>query len=562
MSPMKSFFALFLLLSGSCALAAEHGPSPYVVPAGMVPGGAFIDRILPMPVYHGLVTNVWGGDNVKPRDADNGLEDPKWSYWCMSVQHGPDGREHMFAVRWPEDSPKGHKTWPNSRIVHAVAERPTGPFAVKQEIGPGHNVMCYQAKDGTYVLYAIGRAYTSKSLEGPWAAYDLQYDLRGGRKVAMSNHTFTRREDGSYLMVSRSGHIWISEDGLKPYKKITDESVYPPIQGAFEDPVVWRDEVQYNLIVNDWFGRTAYYLRSKDGVRWVWDAGKAYDTDVVRHPDGSKESWFKMERPNVRQDEHGRATHIYFAAIDCPKDQDLGGDNHSSKILALPLCVPRRLEILDAGPPAAGPREIRVSIKAEEGFDPAADVDVPSLSFGAPSRVDFGKGAKPLRSEVSGKDLVVVFEAAGGGFAPADYAGKLLGKNKRGELLLGYARLPGQGALQPILVARAPALAGPQSLAVTVENFGQVPSAPAAMKANFRIEGAAPRTATAAVPALPPYGSATVTVPVDAAWTTAGKAGRVEAVIESEGGPPIVLKADAAVLATGGRDGKEGGRKP
>jgi len=188
-------------------------------------------------------------------------------------------------------------TWPNSQVVHAVSDRPTGPFAVKQEIGPGHNVMCYRAKDGTFVIYVINRAYRSKSLDGPWEKYDLQYDLRGTAKVAMSNHTFAQREDGSYLMISRGGHVWISEDGLKPYQKITMQSAYPPIKGQFEDPVVWRDEVQYNLIVNDWFGRTAFYLRSKDGVKWGWDQGKAYDVNVARHPDGTLERWYKFERP-------------------------------------------------------------------------------------------------------------------------------------------------------------------------------------------------------------------------------------------------------------------------
>lgn len=57
-------------------------------------------------VDSGLRSDVWGGDKVKPRNVDNGLEDPKWSYWCMEV-FPSGGKEHMFAVRWPESSPKG-----------------------------------------------------------------------------------------------------------------------------------------------------------------------------------------------------------------------------------------------------------------------------------------------------------------------------------------------------------------------------------------------------------------------------------------------------------------------
>ncbi len=492
----------------------EHAPSSYIVPEGMVYGGAFIDRILPMPSDQGLTSSTWGGENVKPRNVRNGLEGPEWSYWCMSVLHTTDGKEHMFAARWPENSPKGHMTWPNSKIVHAVAESPTGPFIVKEEIGAGHNVKCYQAKDETYVLYAIGRAYSSKSLDGPWTKYDLQYDLRGFSKVAMSNHAFTRREDGSYLMVSRGGHIWVSEDGLKPYKRVTHQSVYPAIPGKFEDPEVWRDEVQYHLIVNDWFGRIAYYLRSRDGIHWVWDSGKAYDVNVARHADGSKESWYKFERPGIRQDALGRATHIYFAVIDSRKDLDMGNDNHSSKIIALPLTVQRRLQVLDEHPITHETREIRLLIRSEDGFKPSLDVDVQSLMFGAPTKIDFGKGCRPLKSETSGTDLIVTFPVEGAGFTAEDYVGKLLGKNMRGEMLYGYARLPGGVSLEPILRARLPLVTsandGVHTVSAVVENFGQVSSVSMPIKLTLKTGGAVVQTLTALIPCIEPYGNVTV----------------------------------------------------
>ncbi len=504
----------------SGAAPAEFAPSPYIVPVGMVPGGAFIDRIRPMPVERGMRSDVWGGENVRPRNATNGLEDPEWSYWCMSVVRGDDGKEHMFACRWPEKSPGGHKTWPRSEVVHAVADRPTGPFVVQHEIGPGHNVMCFRAKDGTYVLYVIGKAYVSKSLAGPWTPHKLSYDLRGTGPSKMTNLTFAQREDGSYLMVSREGHIWISEDGLKPFRKIVSRSVYPPIPGRFEDPVVWRDNVQYNLIVNDWFGRTAYYLRSTDGVTWVWDSGKAYDTDVVRHPDGTKEGWVKLERSNVRQDALGRATHLYFAAIDSQKSEDLGGDNHSSKIVALPLTVPRRVEILNEPPIGAATNEVRIAIRAEEDFDPTSTADIQSLRFGAPARVDFGRGSKAESFERQGRDLIVTFRGADAGLTKTDFVAKLLGKTATGELLLGYATMPGHAKLDSILVSREPKLSsmgdGGHSISLLVENFGQVESGPTPLKLVFRDKGQVTHSLTASIPAIVPYGNATVEAPVTA----------------------------------------------
>jgi hypothetical protein len=552
---MKHTLSILLALVGGFALAAgvdektswEHAPTDYQVPAGMVYGGAFIDRILPMPVEHGLTKGAWGGENVQPRHVENGLEDPKWSYWCMNVHRAQDGKEHMFAVRWPESSPKGHMTWPNSQIVHAVADSPCGPFKVVQEIGPGHNVQWYQAKDGTNVLYAIGRAYTSKSLDGPWAKYDLQYDLRGTAPVAMSNHTFTRREDGSVLMVSRGGHIWISEDGLKPFKKITDKSAYPPIKGEFEDPCVWRDEVQYNLIVNDWFGRTAYYLRSPDGIEWTWDQGKAYDVNVAKHADGTQEKWYKFERPGVRQDQYGRATHIYFAVIDSRKDLDKGNDGHGSKIIALPLVVQKRLMIMDEPLFILGETKVMtVMIQAEEGFDPQKDLDLASLSFGAPSAVDFGKGGKLLKSSPFGKDLELQFDVSVAGFTKDDFVGKLLGKDKKGGLVFGYVRLPGKDKLKPIVVARPPRFVEPMSISIELENFGQVASVPVSVKMEFDGQGMESQW-----PAMPPYGKSAIAASFAKAGVKGSTPSSVTATISPIGATPIVFKQKISVLYSG-----------
>lgn len=501
----------------------QHSPSAYVTPPGMVAGGAFIDRILPMPVTNGLRSDVWGGDNVKPRNVDNGIEDPKWSYWCMSVHQENDHKYHMFATRWAEDDKRGHNAWPTSRVIHAVSEHPCGPFIFKQEVGPGHNVMCYRAKDGTYVLYVIGGAYTSKSPDGPWTKYDLKYDVRGTAPVAMSNHSFTRREDGSILMVSRAGHIWISEDGLKPFKKITSDSLYPKIPGQFEDPVVWRDEVQYHLIVNDWLGRTAFYLRSKDGVNWVWDQGKAYDIEIVRHPDGTKEGWHKFERPNVLQDEFGRATHLYLAVIDAPKDLDHGADNHSSKVIALPLTVQRRLEVIQSGEAAPGDVKMQVKIKAEAGFNPLVDVDRQSLMLGAPSMVDFGKGAKASKFEKSGNDLMVTFDEAGKGIQDADFVVKLLGKNAKGELLFGYARIPGRCEPSAILSPLAPSVDSSGKLSIKVENLGLVPSRATKLMVELNLAGGAPIHLSAPLPAIDPYREESCVIPLDQMKIAAGK---------------------------------------
>lgn len=508
---------------------AQHHPPTYHPPAGLVKGAAFIDRILPIPVANGLRSDTWGGANVKPRNVENGLEDPAWSYWCSSVHREPDGIYHMFVTRWPEDDPRGHNAWPQSRVVHATGTSPTGPFVFKKEIDKGHNVMCYRAKDGTYVLYVINGAYTAKSVDGPWAKYDLKYDLRGMPEVPMSNHTFTRREDGSVLMVSRGGHIWISEDGLKPFRKITSVSLYPKIKGEFEDPVVWRDDVQYHLIVNDWKGRTAFYLRSPDGVNWTWDEGKAYDIAVVRHPDGTKEGWHKLERPNVLQDDHKRATHLYLAAMDAPKDLDRGSDGHSSKVVALPLTVERRLEFISAPDKNAETSKVQLKIAAEPGFDPAA-IDTTSLRFGPSLEVNFGKGARVIESSISEGAMTLTFDSLTTKTPEFDPVYKLLGSTKTGELVLGYIRSPDHPGLRPILSPEAPQLAEPGTLAVTVENFGLKASATTTLKVKLSGRGLEPSTHSASVPALKPYESIRISLKIDPAITP-GKDIKIETTV-------------------------------
>lgn len=514
----------------------EHAPSEYVTPAGMAAGAAFIDRILPMPIDSPLRADVWGADHVKPRNTSNGLEDAAWSYWCMSVfRH--EGKEHMFATRWPNDDPRGHSAWPQSTIVHATSDKPTGPFKVESEIGPGHNVMCYRTKDGTYVLYVIDRAYQAKSVQGPWEPLDLKYDTRGFPEVAMSNHTFSMREDGSYLMISRGGHVWISRDGLQPFRKITGQTPYPAVKGRFEDPVVWRDEVQHHMIVNDWYGRTAFYLRSPDGVDWTVDPGIAYDTTIARSTDGTRERWYKFERPNVRQDAVGRATHLYLAVIDTGKKEDLGNDIHGSKIIAMPLVVDRKIKILNEEL-STGDGKIEILIQAEDGFEPTLDLDPGTLAFGSPSMVDFGRGARVLEAKPMDKDLKLTFSVKDAGFHPDDFVGKLLGKGRKGEAIAGFARLPSRTKHTAILSPAQPRLVGRDALAVTVENFGLAASAPTTMKIYMLAEvgDVKERVVSVPVPSLAPYEAVEVMVPIGSDWLKRGSSARVDLLLPSGSG--------------------------
>lgn len=512
-------YSLFLCASAALLLSTQHTDAQITErprPAEwdhLVEGARFMDRFLPMPAGK-LSSDVWGAKNVIPRYVDNGIEDDVRSYWGGNILKDNTGQYHLYVCGWPESSPKGHMFWPNSTVYHAVCDKSVGPFMIKDTIGPGHNPEAFRLKDGRVVVYVIDGYYLADGLNGPWTYNKFDFDKRDRPIIeGLSNLTFSRREDGSYLMVCRGGGVWISQTGLSPYNQISDKRVYPPVKGEFEDPVVWRDHVQYHLIVNDWLGRIAFYLRSKDGVDWVTDPGEAYMPGVSVHEDGKVEDWFKYERIKILQDEYGRAIQANFAVIDTLKHEDRPNDNHSSKNISIPLNPGLLLTVLDTKPVTANTKTIRVRIAAEEGFDPQTDIDPGSLRFGASTEVNFGKGCKVLSTAKEGKDLIVTFDAKGNGITAEEFAPKLLGKTTAGKLLYGYARLPWVSYNDPILSARMPVFATDgRNMTVEVENFGQVTSKPAVLKLEQLKDGKKTPIGQTKLPSLAPYGKTKMTL--------------------------------------------------
>ena len=474
----------------------------------LVKGARFMDRFLPMK-GNVLSSDTWGADCVLPRYVDNGIEDGIWSYWGGNIRKGEDGKYHLFVCGWLECSPKGHMEWPNSYVFHTVSDNLTGPFKPVRIIGKGHNPEIFRAKDGRYVVYVIDGRYVSDDLNGKWEYGKFDFNARDRRIIeGLSNLSFAQREDSSYVMVCRGGGIWVSKDGLSEYNQLTDKRVYPDVDGRFEDPVIWRDHIQYHLIVNDWLGRIAFYLRSKDGVNWVVDPGEAYMPGVAVHADGQVEDWFKYERLKVYQDKYGRAIQANFAVIDTLKNEDKPFDHHSSKNISIPLNPGLLLTILDEKPITSGTKTIRVKIQAEEGFNPQTDIDVNSLRFGVSEEVNYGRGCQVLTTENEGKDLIVTFNGKGNGITKDEFAPKLIGKYKDGRMLYGYARLPYIDYIEPILSARAPVFTkSGKGLECTVEiqNFGQVGSKKAMVEVGYKREGKTIKVASGMVPALKPY---------------------------------------------------------
>lgn len=443
----------------------------------LITGARYLDRFEAMPDGK-LEFQTWGAEQVRPRFVDNGIECPEWSFWGGNILKGEDRKYHLFVCGWPETASKGHMEWPNSTVFHAVSSQLHGPYEIADTIGKGHNPEAFRLKDGRIVVYVINGYYVADHINGPWKYGKFKFYPRDRRIIeGLSNLSFAKRQDGSYLMVCRGGGIWVSRDGIAPYEQLTDQRVYPSVAGEFEDPVIWRDSLQYHLIVNDWLGRIAFYQRSKDGLHWIVEPGEAYVPGISFHRDGKVEKWFKYERPKVFQDAEGRVEQMNFAVIDTIKWEDHGGDRHSSKNICIPMNKGLLLSVLNSKPITADTRTIEVMVKAESGFDPHRDMDVASLRFGSFREVNYGKGCRVIQTRRSGKDLILVFDGKGSGITTDEFAPKLIGKDKEGRMLYGYARLPYVDYLPPILSAMRPVFVPSQKkVQVEVQNFGLSPA--------------------------------------------------------------------------------------
>lgn len=472
-------------------------------------GGNFKDRILPM---HGSVTletlrqtdpdaKIWGAQDVQNRYIDNGCEIVGMNLWGGNVHKGEDGRYYQFLAGW-DGVRNAFNYWSRSHIYRVESATPYGPFTNPTDIGSGHNPEVYRTDDGTYVVYAlIGNnscwRHVSRSINGPWTFEEMPYNLRDralltGSTTTYSNWTFAKRQDGSMLCMCRGGGIWISRDGLQEYGQVKGVSCYPNGGGGtFEDPVVWKDEVQYHMIVNDWKARTAYYSRSADGFHWVAEDGIAYDINISVHPDEQQEKWYKYERARVFQDEYGRAIQLNMAVIDTIKAEDKANDNHSSKNIAMPLNPGMRMTVLNTEPIGTSTAEIKVIIYKEEGFSPADDLDVASLRFGAHSTVNKGGGASAAAQATdSDGNLILTFAGKDTGIGAGEFAPKMLGRYakgytnpatptaKAGGMCYGYARLPYYNYTPAYLSPLLPEIGeGSMPTSVRVENYGLSASA-------------------------------------------------------------------------------------
>ncbi|WP_139958295.1 glycoside hydrolase family protein [Flavicella sediminum] len=300
-------------------------------------------------------------------------------------------------------------------------------------------------EDGGFVLHVSDNSvYKSDKMQGPWERIGrMTMDARGFKDSNRfgSNLTSEYRPDGSIIVMKKDGDITLSEKQiLGPYKMMSINN-YTRSTGYPEDPVIWRSRHQYHAIYNHAQDRKSGYMRSIDGIHWKNEEGLPYDASTTYYTDGTQNTWYKFERPKVIQDELGRATHLSLAVMDVAKSKEKPNDNHSSKNMIMPLNLEKIITIIEAKQVNNNTKKIKIKMEAEVDFDPQNDLDIQSLRFGSDQLVNYGGGSKAIKTEKSGNDLIVTFKGDLG-LNHRDFDLKLLGKNKRGALIYGYAVLP------------------------------------------------------------------------------------------------------------------------
>ncbi|MHA6483517.1 glycoside hydrolase family protein [Paenibacillus sp. strain BS8-2] len=315
-------------------------------------------------------------NRFNPAPKSGGFRMDDYWVWCGSVVKGEDGNYHMFASRWPKHLPM-HPGWlVHSEIVRAVSETPEGPYRFVEVVLPARGAEYWDGRSthnphitkhgDTYLLYYMGSTHplpdvlpgetydlddprcivarankriglaTSTSIFGPWKRLDSPVlDVRPGKfdSFLTSNPAPYVHEDGSVLMIYKARRYMNNVHGQMtigvawadhyegPYRRLSEEPIFPPEKVHIEDPFVWRTEQGYELIAKDMDGNLCgerhggIHAFSEDGVSWVIDeSAKSYSREIV-WDDGTISKMGNFERPFLLF-ENGSPTHLFAATAD------------------------------------------------------------------------------------------------------------------------------------------------------------------------------------------------------------------------------------------------------
>jgi alpha-L-fucosidase len=316
-----------------------------------------------MLALHGNAQNF--RDRLLPTDENFGFHQNDYWTWCGSVIKGEDGKYHMFASRWPKSLAFNIYWLTNSEIVHAVSDKPEGPYVFSdvalsprgEQFWDGkmtHNPAIRKCGD-TYLLFYTGTTYkgdmpdsahpitaesplkieahqheriglaTAKSPYGPWTRSDmpiLDVVPNSWEQYLVANPSPFVFDDGRVMLYYKGVEqlkkhaigVAMADHWEGPYRRVSDKPLDMGI-GA-EDPTIWREDGKFHALMLDhdrkYSDKEIYYAQSKDGLKWEMESNPLAITKNVKLKDGSISVHGAMERPAVLI-ENGKATHVFLA---------------------------------------------------------------------------------------------------------------------------------------------------------------------------------------------------------------------------------------------------------
>jgi len=309
---------------------------------------------------------------LRPLGRIMDLTDGGWTVWDNSPIWGDDGLVHQFSCRWlPDDPERPDQTWfLGSQVVHAVAERPEGPYTIRDVVldtdGSDRawdssgviNPKIYRLRDRRYVLaytgctasrhdtQAIG-LLVADSLDGPWTrlADDAPLiapaaDRSGVDGYICNNPALLEHPDGGLWLYYKARDVsGFRDDGSPiaggmriclataerlegPYTKHPANPLINPHPALFEDPYVWHQDGAFWLLASDMTVKShgGLLFRSADGIAW--------GEPVVAYPEAQSftgHSKQRLEEPNLLFGPDGRPTHLFNILGSHPDDPRWSG---------------------------------------------------------------------------------------------------------------------------------------------------------------------------------------------------------------------------------------------
>ncbi|WP_236973461.1 glycoside hydrolase family protein [Membranihabitans maritimus] len=310
---------------------------------------------------------------MKPVPGRAKLSSEDYFIWGGSMVKGEDGKYHLLYSRW--EKTQGFRAWlTHSKIAHAVADDPLGPYQFKDialedrgaEYWDGlntHNPIVKKFGDKYYLYYMgttgseekgeegdfnwlnrnnqrIGVA-VANSPNGPWKRFDkplidVSKDSMAADALMVNTPSITERHDGGYLMIYKAvakkgklpfgGPVFhmaaISESPTGPFVKYKDP-IFTSETSDFpgEDPFIWYSNERYWAILNNHeaFAEEDIPLvlfQSGNGIDWKLAKNIIVSKLQIEWENGKVQELHSLERPQIWFDENGEPSVLFLAATE------------------------------------------------------------------------------------------------------------------------------------------------------------------------------------------------------------------------------------------------------